>query len=177
MTELESITSTFNGVMDGDATHPDDRRRQWDTGRHRIPVGSASTRFGAKENDMDVRSARDVAPVIEHAGTVPVWWLVQPDELHESTRGGFLELVSEWEVAGGGLVDPHQHPTHEFYYIISGRGIMNIAGEEREVGQGDLIRIPPDTVHSIWPLTEHTGLRGLAFAIGIEGSGPVNYTD
>jgi mannose-6-phosphate isomerase-like protein (cupin superfamily) len=113
---------------------------------------------------------------VEHAGTVPVWWLIEPREMHESTRGGFLELVSEWEVAGGGLVDPHSHPTHEFYYIISGRGIMKIADEEQEVGQGDLIRIPPDTVHSIWPVTEHTSLRGLAFAIGIEGANPVDYT-
>jgi hypothetical protein len=51
---------------------------------------------------------------------------------------------------------------------------MKIADEERGVGQGDLLRIPPDTVHSIWPLTEHTGLRGLAFAI--EGADPVDYT-
>jgi mannose-6-phosphate isomerase-like protein (cupin superfamily) len=79
-------------------------------------------------------------------------------------------------VAGGGLVDPHSHPTHEFYYIISGRGIMKIGDEEREVAQGDLVRIPPDAVHSIWPLTPHAGLRGLAFAIGIEGTGPVDYT-
>jgi quercetin dioxygenase-like cupin family protein len=125
---------------------------------------------------MDIRSARDVAPVIEHAGTVPVWWLFQPGELKDVTNGGFLELVSEWEVAGGGLVDPHSHPTHEFYYIISGRGIMKIADEEREVGQGDLIRIPPDVVHSIWPLTANSGLRGLAFAVGIEGANPVDYT-
>jgi mannose-6-phosphate isomerase-like protein (cupin superfamily) len=130
----------------------------------------------AKESGMDIRSARDIAPVIEHAGTVPVWWLVEPGELHNATRGGFLELVSEWEVAGGGLVDPHSHPTHEFYYIISGRGVMKIADEEREVGQGDLIRIPPDTVHSIWPVTPNAALRGLAFAIGMEGSGPVDYT-
>jgi mannose-6-phosphate isomerase-like protein (cupin superfamily) len=113
---------------------------------------------------------------VEHAGTVPVWWLIEPRELHQATKGGFLELVSEWEVAGGGLVDPHEHPTHEFYYIISGRGIMKIADEEREVGQGDLIRIPPDTVHSIWPVTENAPLRGLAFAIGIEGTDPVDYT-
>ena len=69
---------------------------------------------------MDVRSARDVAPVIEHSGTVPVWWLIQPGELKDATRGGFLELVSEWEVAGGGLVDRHSHPNHEFDDIISG---------------------------------------------------------
>jgi len=27
---------------------------------------------------MDVRSVEDMAPVIEHNGTVPVWWLVRP---------------------------------------------------------------------------------------------------
>src|SRR5580700_9032824 len=125
---------------------------------------------------MDIRSARDVAPAIEHAGTVPVWWLFQPGELKDVTEGGFLELVSEWEVAGGGLVDPHSHPTHEFYYILSGRAIMKIGSEEQEVGQGDLIYTPPDTPHSIWPTTDNAPLRGLAFAIGVAGSGPVDYT-
>jgi len=125
---------------------------------------------------VDVRSIEDVAPVIEHNGTVPVWWLVRSQEMREVTDGGFLELVSEWEVAGGGLVDPHSHPTHEFYYILSGRGIMKVASEERVVGQGDLIYTPPDTTHSIWPTTAHAPLRGLAFAIGVRGSGPVDYT-
>jgi hypothetical protein len=68
---------------------------------------------------MDVRSIEEVAPVIEHNGTVPVWWLVNPREMKDITDGGFLELVSEFEVAGGGLVDPHQHPTHEFYYVTA----------------------------------------------------------
>ncbi len=89
---------------------------------------------------MDVRSIEEVPPVVEHNGTVPVWWLVNPREMKEITEGGFLELVSEFEVAGGGLVDPHSHPTHEFYYVTSGRGIMMIDGEEREIKQGDLGR-------------------------------------
>ena len=66
---------------------------------------------------MDVRSIEDVEPVVEHNGTVPVWWLVNPREMFDITKGGHLELVSEFEVAGGGFVDPHQHPTHEFYYV------------------------------------------------------------
>ena len=49
---------------------------------------------------MDVRSIEDVTPVIEHNGTVPVWWLVQPREMLDITKGGHLELVSEFEVAG-----------------------------------------------------------------------------
>jgi quercetin dioxygenase-like cupin family protein len=129
-----------------------------------------------EEVGMDVRSMEDVRPVIEHNGTTPVWWLVPPREMQEATDGGFLELVSEWIVEGGGMVDPHSHPTHEFYYIIAGRGIMKIGDEEREVGQGDLVYTPPDTTHSIWPASDHAPLHGLAFAIGVKGSGPVDYT-
>lgn len=44
---------------------------------------------------MDVRSIEDVAPVVEHNGTVPVGWLVSPREMHEITAGGHLELVSD----------------------------------------------------------------------------------
>jgi mannose-6-phosphate isomerase-like protein (cupin superfamily) len=125
---------------------------------------------------MDVRSIEDVNPTIEHNGTVPVWWLVEPRELKQATDGGFLELVSEFRVDGGGMVDPHSHPTHEFYYILSGRGIMKIGEEEREVGQGDLVYTPPDTTHSIWTTTPHAPLQGLAFAIGVKDAGPVDYT-
>jgi len=125
---------------------------------------------------MDVRSVQDMEPVVEHNGTVPVWWLVPPQEMRQATEGGFLELVSEWEVAGGGMVDPHSHPTHEFYYILSGRGIMRIADEDREVRQGDLIYTPPDTTHSIWSASPNAPLRGIAFAVGVNGAGAVNYT-
>lgn len=125
---------------------------------------------------MDVRSIEGVAPVVEHNGTVPVWWLVPPRELHDATEGGFLELVSEFEVAGGGEVEPHSHPTHEFYYVTSGRGIMTIAGEEREIAQGDLVHIPPDEVHSLRPVSPHASIRCFCFAVGVAGAGPVDYT-
>ncbi|HEY4377899.1 MAG TPA: cupin domain-containing protein [Acidimicrobiales bacterium] len=125
---------------------------------------------------MDVRSIEQVSPVVEHNGTVPVWWLVEPRELFEMTAGGHLELVSEFEVAGGGLVDPHQHPTHEFYYVTSGKGIMSIADEECEISQGDLVRIPPNTVHSLRPVSDHAPIHCFCFAIGVKGAGEINYT-
>lgn len=125
---------------------------------------------------MDVRSIEDVAPVVEHGGTVPVWWLVQPRELKEATEGGFLELVSEFEVAGGGLVDPHSHPTREFYYVTSGRGIMEIEGEAREIAQGDLVHIPPDARHSLRPVSDNAPVHCFCFAIGVPGAGPVDYS-
>ena len=126
---------------------------------------------------MDVRSIEEVAPVVEHNGTVPVWWLVNPREMKEITDGGFLELVSEFEVAGGGIVDPHSHPTHEFYYVTSGKGIMMIDGEEREISQGDLVHIPPDLVHSLRPVSDHAPIHCFCFAVGVRDAGPVDYTE
>ncbi len=125
---------------------------------------------------MDVRSAEDITPVVEHNGTTPVWWLVPPQELRSATEGGFLELVSEWEIAPGGAVEEHSHPTHEFYYILAGKGIMQIADEKRPVKTGDLVYTPPDTTHSIWPDEPDVPLRGLAFAVGTPGQGAVDYS-
>ena len=126
---------------------------------------------------MDVRSIEDVEPVVEHNGTVPVWWLFKSREMKEITDGGYLELVNEFEVAGGGYVDPHSHPTHEFYYVTSGRGIMTIDGEDRAIAQGDLVYIPPDKVHSLRPVSDTAPIHCFCFAVGVKGSGPIDYTN
>jgi quercetin dioxygenase-like cupin family protein len=126
---------------------------------------------------MDVRSIEDVEPIVEHNGTVPVWWLFKSREMKEITEGGFLELVNEFEVAGGGYVDPHSHPTHEFYYVTSGRGVMTIDGEDRPIAQGDLVYIPPDKVHSLRPVSDTAPIHCFCFAVGVKGSGPIDYTN
>ncbi|MHB1711297.1 MAG: cupin domain-containing protein [Acidimicrobiales bacterium] len=125
---------------------------------------------------MDVRNIESVPPVVEHNGSVPVWWMVNPQELKTETEGGYLELVSEFEVAGGGLVDPHAHPTHEFYYVLSGRGVMIVSGEERQIAQGDLVHIPPNAVHSLRPVSDNASIHCFCFAIGTKDSGPIDYT-
>ena len=125
---------------------------------------------------MDVRKIEDRAPVVEHNGTVPVWWLINPREMKEITDGGYLELANEFEVAGGSYVYPHTHPTHEFYYVTSGRGTMTVAGEEREISQGDLVYIPPDTVHSLKPISDHASIHCFCFAVGVKGAAPIDYT-
>jgi quercetin dioxygenase-like cupin family protein len=126
---------------------------------------------------MDVRNIEDVAPVVEHNGTVPVWWMVNSQEMKEATDGGFLELVNEFVVEGGGHVFPHSHPTHEFYYVLRGRGIMTIEGEDRTIGQGDLVHIPPDAVHSLRPVSDHASIHCFCFAIGVKGAGAIDYTN
>jgi quercetin dioxygenase-like cupin family protein len=126
---------------------------------------------------MDVRNIRDAAPIVEHNGTVPVWWMVPSRSMKDMTDGGFLELVNEFEVAGGGYVEPHSHPTHEFYYVMSGKGIMRIEDDEREISQGDLVHIPPDKVHTLRPVTDNAPIHCFCFAIGVPGAGPIDYTN
>ena len=125
---------------------------------------------------MDVRSIQDQAPTMEHDGTVAVWWVVPPRELKEATEGGFLELVSEFEVQGGAMVNPHQHPTHEFDYVTSGRGTMVIESEERLIVPGDLVHIPPNAVHSLKPVSDHAPIHCFCFAVAIKGAPPIDYT-
>lgn len=125
---------------------------------------------------MDVRSIEQVPASPEHQGTVAVWWLYKPRELREETLGGHLELVSEFEVAGGGEVHPHSHPTFEFYYVLSGRGVMEIDGEQAEIRQGDLVRIPPNAVHSLRPISPHAAIRCLAFAVAVKDAPAVDYS-
>jgi mannose-6-phosphate isomerase-like protein (cupin superfamily) len=123
---------------------------------------------------MDVRSIVDVEPEVEHNGTVPVWYLVHPREMHDLTEGGSLELVNEFEVAAGGRVFPHEHPTHEFYFVMSGRGVMTVADDDQAVGPGDLVYIPPDTVHSLAP-TGGGAIHCFCFAVAVKGAPPIDY--
>ena len=74
-------------------------------GAHRYSFGYArltpnSGREPSEDAGMDVRSIEQVAPVVEHNGTVPVWWLIGAREMKEITDGGYLELANEFEVAG-----------------------------------------------------------------------------
>jgi mannose-6-phosphate isomerase-like protein (cupin superfamily) len=124
---------------------------------------------------VDVRSIVDREPEVEHNGSVPVWYLVHPRELKDITDGGFVELINEFEVAAGGAVFPHTHPTHEWYFVMSGRGVMTVGDEDRHVGPGDLVYIPPDKVHSLRPVGGGA-IHCFCFAVGVKGAGPVDYT-
>jgi quercetin dioxygenase-like cupin family protein len=111
---------------------------------------------------MDVRNSK-IEPTIEHGGTCRTFFMVPKESMREETMGSYLEYVSEFEIAAGTNLEPHRHNTHEFFYMLSGKAMMQIEKEKREVVPGDLIYIPPNAVHSIWPLGDQP-LRALAFA-------------
>src|SRR5436305_1308820 len=119
---------------------------------------------------MDVRRA-DVEPIIEHGGTVKSYFMVKKDELRAETLGSFLEFVCEFELAADVRLEPHYHDTHEFYYILTGEGVMQIEGDKRSVKPGDLVHIPRKAPHSIWSTVPDEPIRGLAFGVSFQEEG------
>ena len=113
---------------------------------------------------MDVRNAK-IRPTIEHGGTCKTFFMVPKESVRDETKDSYLEYVSEFEIAPGTHLEPHRHNTHEFFYVLSGRALMRIEKEQREVGPGDLIHIPPNAAHSIGPVDgSSVPMRALAFA-------------
>lgn len=62
--------------------------------------------------------------------------------------------LAEETLPPGCAVTPHRHrQIEEIYYIVSGRGLMTVGEETREVGAGDAIYIPRGHLHTL----ENTG--------------------
>jgi quercetin dioxygenase-like cupin family protein len=118
---------------------------------------------------MDVRRA-PAEPIVEHGGTCATYFMFYKESFRDETEGSYLEYISEFEIPVGGRLEPHTHDTHEFYYLLSGAAIMEVEGEHREVGPGDLIRIGRNEVHSIWP-TGDQPMRALAWATSFMARG------
>lgn len=102
-------------------------------------------------------------PVLEHGGTCKTFFMVPKEGMRQETTGSYLEYVAEFQIDAGSHLEPHRHNTYEFFYILSGRAMMQIERERREMAPGDLVRIPPNAVHSIAPLG-NAPVRAFAFA-------------
>lgn len=60
------------------------------------------------------------------------------------------QSLAEATVPVGRPTERHHHKlSEEFYFILEGTGTMEIDGEERPVGPGDAILIPPGAWHQI----------------------------
>jgi len=65
------------------------------------------------------------------------------------------QSLAEATLPVGSSTDRHHHKlSEEFYYILEGRGRMEIDGESREVGVGDAILIPAGAWHQITAVEE-----------------------
>ena len=60
------------------------------------------------------------------------------------------QSLAEATLPFGGETERHYHKVNEeLYYLLEGTGLMEVDGEEREVGPGDAILIPPGAWHQI----------------------------
>jgi quercetin dioxygenase-like cupin family protein len=140
------------------------------------PAVSTETSL-SHQTGMDVRSIHTVPPEVLPGTEAIVWWLYRPHEIRNPTHGGHVELFCEFEIAGGAKINPHKHPTWEFYYPVFGRGSMTIGEHTREIVPGDLTCIPPNQVHTVSPISKYAPVRILTVAFGIEGGSPYDYTN
>ena len=67
------------------------------------------------------------------------------------------QSLAEAAVPAGGATQRHYHRlSEEFYFLLEGRGTMEIDGETRKVGPGDAILIPAGAWHQITADTGET---------------------
>jgi mannose-6-phosphate isomerase-like protein (cupin superfamily) len=60
------------------------------------------------------------------------------------------QSLAEATLPAGGATQRHWHgESEEFYFLLEGRGMMEIDGVEREVGPGDAILIPAKARHQL----------------------------
>ena len=53
---------------------------------------------------------------------------------------------------------------------------MTIENETREIRQGDLVKIPPNAVHSLKPVSVNASIRCLAFAVAVRDAPTIDYS-
>lgn len=64
------------------------------------------------------------------------------------------QSLAEATLPGGGATDRHYHRlSEEFYFVLAGRGVMEVDGETRAVAEGDAVLIPPGAWHQLRALT------------------------
>ena len=60
------------------------------------------------------------------------------------------QSLAEASLPAGGETERHFHKlSEEIYYLLTGRGLMEIDGVEREVGPGDAVLVPAGAWHQI----------------------------
>ncbi len=61
-----------------------------------------------------------------------------------------LQSLAEARLPTGCSTLPHHHiKTEEIYYILEGRGLMQLGEETAELGPGDAVAIPPGLLHTL----------------------------
>ena len=79
------------------------------------------------------------------------WHRLRNHILMDAGELGSRNMSVTWiDVPGETDQELHSHEEAEqVYIVVSGRGTMTVAGDTQEIGEGDLVLVPPATDHSI----------------------------
>lgn len=82
---------------------------------------------------------------------VEEWHRLRVHVLMDAGELGSRNLSVTWvAVPAGAKQTLHSSgEAEQAYVVVRGRGTMSVAGDTQEVGEGDLILVPPATEHSI----------------------------
>ena len=94
---------------------------------------------------MEINNIADLTSKQLHEGTAEVWTLIaEPDE------GSSISYFNDFYVhPSSGGVPLHNHNEEEIFYVLHGKGEMEIEGEVRSISSGDAIYIPSRAMHGI----------------------------
>ena len=82
---------------------------------------------------------------------VEEWHKLRTNILMDAGELGSRHMSVTWvEVPPGIDQELHSHEESEQIYVVTkGSGAMTVAGDRQEIGEGDLVLVPPATDHSI----------------------------
>ena len=84
---------------------------------------------------------------------------LQGVKLLDGAEGARHVSLVRGSMAPGARHSAHTHEVEEGVMFLGGHGVVEVAGRAYEVGPGDVVHIPPHTVHS----TLNTGSEELTF--------------
>jgi quercetin dioxygenase-like cupin family protein len=66
------------------------------------------------------------------------------------TNGACVQYES-WLAPGGTVGVPHVHPVQESHFtVLAGKARFRVAGQDLELGPGEVLTVPPRTPHYLW---------------------------
>jgi mannose-6-phosphate isomerase-like protein (cupin superfamily) len=95
-----------------------------------------------------------------HGGIGALDWIVVLDHNDLKDRG--VNFIHDDILPPGVSIGYHQHTgDEEYYYIVSGKGLMTLDGESFEVTGGDITAVYPGGMHGL----ENTGTEDLRIIV------------
>jgi len=83
--------------------------------------------------------------------SVEEWHRLRAHVLMDAGELGARNLSVTWLTvpAGAGQALRSQEESEQAYVVVRGSGSMSVAGDTQQVGEGDMILVPPATEHSV----------------------------